>query len=252
MSKLKGILFDVDGTLSETERFGHLVAVNDAFKAVGLDWEWSPGLYGELLKVTGSVERINHYVTTYNPEYKHVSEDLDMLIDEIVRHKNNHYKHIVESGEIPLRPGAERVLREVHGSDIRMGIATTTTSQNVEALLMGSIGGDVLNWFEVIACGNVVPNKKPAPDIYTYALKRINLEPEEVLAIEDSENGVKSALAAGMPVLAIKSEYSGDCNLSGAKLLVDEWGEEDRPFNVLQGDAIGYQMITLELMKWLC
>lgn len=250
MSKLKAVLFDVDGTLSETERFGHLVAVNEAFKAVGLDWVWSAELYGELLKVTGSTERINHYVATYNPEYKTVNEDLDALIAEIVKHKNANYKRIAESGRIPLRPGVERVLREIHDSgNIRMGIATTTTPQNVDALLMGNIGGDVLDWFEVIAAGNIVPKKKPAPDVYTYALAQMNLKPEEVLAVEDSENGVKSALAAGMPVLVIKSEYSTGHDLSGARLIVDEWGEEDAPFHVIDGDAGHFSYITADLMS---
>lgn len=249
MSELKAVLFDVDGTLAETERFGHLVAVNQAFTTVGLDWQWSAELYGELLKVTGSTERINHFVKTYNPEYKHVNENLDELIAEIVKHKNANYKRIAESGEIPLRPGVERILREIHDSDIRMGIATTTTPQNVDALLLGNIGGDVLDWFEVIAAGNIVPHKKPAPDVYTYALEQMNLKPEECLAVEDSENGVRSAIAAGMPVLVIVSEYSTGHDLSGAALIVDEWGSAEHPTNVIEGDAMGHAYIDLPLIR---
>ena len=249
MSELKAVLFDVDGTLSETERYGHLVAINEAFMAVGLDWQWSGELYGELLKVTGSTERLGHYVKNYHPDYLHINENLDELIAEIVRHKIVNYKRIAESGEIPLRPGAERVLREVHDSDIRMGIATTTTPQNVDALLIGNIGGDVDDWFDVIAAGNIVPDKKPAPDIYTYALEQMNLKPEECLAIEDSENGVRSALAAGIPVLVIESEYSTGHDLSGAQLIVDEWGTPNEPMNILSGDAGTHQMVTLDLMK---
>jgi len=249
MSKLKAVLFDVDGTLSETERYGHLVAMNEAFKTVGLDWQWSAELYGELLKVTGSTERLGHYVRTYKPQYSHVNENVDELIAEIVKHKNANYKRIAESGEIPLRPGVERVLREIHKSDIRMGIATTTTPQNVDALLLGNIGGDVLDWFEVIAAGDIVPDKKPAPDIYTYALEQMNLQPEECLAVEDSENGVRSALGAGIPVMVIESEYSTDHDLSGAQLIVNEWGTPDSPMKVISGDAADHQMITLDLMK---
>lgn len=249
MSELKAVLFDVDGTLAETERFGHLVAVNEAFEAVGLDWRWSAELYGELLKVTGSTERINHYVANWQPSYRHVNENLDELIAEIVEHKNANYKRIAEGGEIPLRPGVERVLREIHGSDVRMGIATTTTPQNVDALLIGNIGGDVLDWFEVIAAGNMVPVKKPAPDVYDFALQQMGLKPEECLAVEDSENGVRSALAAGMPVLVIESEYSTGHDLSGACLIVDSWGTPDTPMQVLSGDALGNEMITLDLMR---
>jgi len=249
MSELKAVLFDVDGTLSETERYGHLVAMNEAFKTVGLDWQWSAELYGDLLKVTGSTERLGHYVKNYQPEYEHINSNVDELIAEIVKHKNANYKRIAEGGEIPLRPGVERVLREIHDSDVRMGIATTTTPQNVDALLLGNIGGDVLDWFEVIAAGNIVPDKKPAPDIYTYALEKMNLKAEECLAIEDSENGVRSALAAGIPVLVTKSEYSNGHDLSGSRLMVDEWGTDEAPMHVLSGEANNHQMISLDLLK---
>ena len=249
MSKLEAVLFDVDGTLAETERFGHLVAVNEAFRSVGLDWEWSAELYGELLKVTGSTERINHYVANYSPEYRHINENLDELIAEIVSHKNANYKRIAENGEIPLRPGVERVLRELHESDVRMGIATTTTPQNVDALLLGNIGGDVLDWFEVIAAGNMVPVKKPAPDIFIYAMEQMQLQPEVCLAVEDSENGVRSAVAAGLPVLVIESEYSTGHDLSGADLVVDHWGSDGQPMQVLSGDAFGCKQVSLELMQ---
>ena len=249
MSKLEAVLFDVDGTLAETERFGHLVAVNEAFKAVGLDWEWSAELYGELLKVTGSTERINHYVANYSPAYRHINDNLDELIAEIVKHKNANYKRIAESGEIPLRPGVERVLREIHASDVRMGIATTTTPQNVDALLLGNIGGDVLDWFEVIAAGDIVPVKKPAPDIFTYAMQQMQLTPDVCLAVEDSENGVRSALAAELPVLVIESEYSTGHDLGGASLVVNEWGSNEQPMQVHSGDAFGFNQVSLDLMR---
>lgn len=251
MNELKAVLFDVDGTLSETERRGHLVAMNDAFKMAGLDWQWSEGLYGELLMVTGSIERLHHYVKKYQPECQYIDHDLDELILAIVKHKNANYRRIVESGMIPLRPGVERVLREINDSHVRMGIATTTTRQNVDALLTSNIGSDVLDWFDVVASGNVVVNKKPAPDIYTYALEKMNLRPGECLAVEDSENGVRSALAAGIPVLVIKSEYSTGQDLSGARLVVDEWGTLKDTMTVLSGDAGQHGMITLDLMKQL-
>ncbi len=246
---LKAVLFDVDGTLSETERHGHLVAMNRAFRAAGLDWQWSEKIYGELLRTAGSIERIHHYIAACHPGYRHVNKDLDDLLSGIVRYKNTDYRRMVASGEIPLRPGVKRVLREIQGSDVRMGIVTTTARQNVDALLLQNIGGDVLDWFEVIAAGNVVAHKKPAPDIYIHALQQMELSPAEVLAVEDSENGVRSALATGMPVLAIKSEYSNDHDLSGAALLVDGWGAREMPMNVLHGDACGHSMISLELMR---
>ena len=248
MSELKAVLFDVDGTLSETERYGHLVAMNEAFDTVGLDWVWSSALYAELLKVTGSVERLGYYIDTYQPEYRHINDNRHALIAEIVRYKYANFKRIAQSGEIPLRPGVERVLREVRDSGTRMAIVTTTGLQNVESLLASTIGGDVLDWFEVIAAGSIVPNKKPAPDIYNYTLQQMHLDPHDCLAIEDSENGIRSAGAAGISVLAIESECSIEHDLSAAKLVVNAWGTQDSAMRVLAGDGAGHSMVSLDLM----
>jgi HAD superfamily hydrolase (TIGR01509 family) len=249
MHKLKAILFDVDGTLAETERYGHRVATNLGFKACGLDWHWSEELYGELLKVTGSFERITHYVKTYDPEWKHAGQDLNELITRIVQQKNINFKKIVETGQIPLRTGVERLLREIHESDLRMAIVTTTSPQNVVALLKNNIGGDVLDWFDVIAAGDIVPKKKPAPDIYNHALEKLKLSPRECLAVEDSENGVKSAVAAGVPVLVTVADYSDGHDLDDAILIVDSLGDEQHTPSVIKGSLHGRRYIDVDLMK---
>lgn len=251
MSELKAVLFDVDGTLAETERHGHLVAFNQSFDQFGLNWYWSPELYGELLAVTGSLERTCHYVKTHDAKYKHINPDLDSLLSNLIDFKNEAYLKIANSGCIPLRPGVERVLREIHDSDVRMAIVTTTSQQNIQSLLESTIGDDVMDWFEVIAAGNIVAHKKPAPDIYAVALEQLGLSANECLAIEDSENGVKSATAAGVPVMVVLSEYSKGHDLNGARLIVDEWGTEDRAMKVIEGDSDNFGMVSLKLMKHL-
>jgi len=248
MGELKAVLFDVDGTLAETERHGHLPAFNQAFKEFGLDWHWSAELYGELLAVTGSLERTHHYVKAYNADYQSVNPDLGALLSEVIARKNEIYIEIVDGGSIPLRPGVERVLRETHNSDVRMAIVTTTSHRNVQSLLETNIGGDVMEWFDVVAAGNIVENKKPAADIYRLALKELNLPAENCLAIEDSQNGVQSAQAAGVPCMVISSEYSDGHDLSGAQLIVDEWGAAGLPMEVISGDAGEYAMVGLDLM----
>ena len=250
MGELKAVLFDVDGTLAETERHGHLVAFNQAFKAFGLDWEWSPELYGKLLAVTGSLERTRHYVDAYAAEYKHINADLTALIAELIEVKNQAYVDIVNRGCIPLRPGVARVLREVHESEIQMAIVTTTSEQNVRALLENNMGEDVLDWFSVVAAGNIVSNKKPAPDIYELALNKLDLPANQCLAIEDSENGVKSAAAAGVPAMVVLSEYSTGHDLDGATLIVDRWaGENGMPVKVVAGDMGQHREVNLGLLK---
>jgi len=249
MSELKAVLFDVDGTLAETERHGHLVAFNEAFKAVGLDWRWSAELYGELLAVTGSTERTYHYVNTYGAEYRDINPDLDALIAEMIAYKNDAYVRIVDAGLIPLRPGVARTLREIHDSDVRMAIVTTTGHQNVKSLLESNMGDGVMDWFDVVAAGNIVAHKKPAPDIYDLALEQLGLPAEQCLAIEDSENGVRSAVAASVPVTVVLSEYSQGHNLDGARLIVDQWGNPGEPFSVIEGSAGDHDHVNLALLR---
>lgn len=249
MNRLEAVLLDVDGTLAETERYGHLPAFNRAFAHFGLEWQWSADLYGVLLAVTGSTERTRHYVRSFQAEYQQVNPDLEKLLAELISYKNQQYLDIVNSGVIPLRPGVERALREIHQSDVRMAIVTTTGEQNVSSLLENTIGGDVMDWFDVIAAGNIVENKKPAPDIYHVALEKLGLEPGACIAVEDSENGVRSAIQADVPVLVIKGEYTINQDLSGACLVVDEWGDDGQPFNVVEGNSYGYSRVELALLQ---
>ena len=197
---IQALIFDVDGTLADTERDGHRVAFNQSFKEAGLDWYWDIALYGELLSITGGKERIHYFVELYYPELK---GDVKMAVTIAILHKEKTriYTELLSTGRIPLRPGIKRLLLEAKSAGLRLAIATTTTPENVTALLKYSLGEDSLNWFEVIAAGDIVPAKKPAPDIYLWALQKLQLKPEECLAFEDSENGLKSSLGAGLKTL---------------------------------------------------
>ncbi|MCW9088172.1 MAG: HAD hydrolase-like protein, partial [Gammaproteobacteria bacterium] len=165
MSTLKALLFDVDGTLADTERDGHRVAFNRAFSEAGLDWEWSEELYGKLLAVTGGKERIRYYLDSFNTGFVPPAE-LDSFIAGLHQAKTRHYVEMLSSGAIPLRPGVKRLISEAREAGMRLAVATTTTPENVSALLENAMAPDAMDWFEVIAAGDVVPAKKPAPDIY--------------------------------------------------------------------------------------
>lgn len=248
MSELQGLLFDVDGTLADTERDGHRVAFNQAFAAAGLNWEWDDALYGELLRVTGGKERIRHYLDTYLPDFKR-PHAYEAFVTGLHHAKNRIYAELLATGGIPLRPGVRRLLEEARAAGLRLAVATTTSPENVSALLAHALAADGESWFEVIAAGDIVPAKKPAPDIYTWALKEMDLKPEQALAFEDSENGVRASLGAGLKTIVTVNEYTRTHDFSGAALVVDQLGEPGAPFKILKGQASGPMYVDVALLR---
>jgi HAD superfamily hydrolase (TIGR01509 family) len=202
---MRAIIFDVDGTLAETEE-AHRAAFNQTFRAAGFDWFWDEKLYGDLLRVAGGKERMRHYMATYIGD--HISaESRARIAAELHPLKTVRYESIVAGGAIRLRPGIGALIQAARREKVRMAIATTTSLANVKALLIATLGEESLGWFETIAAGDCVAAKKPAPDIYWAALSGLRLSPGECLAIEDSRNGVRAASAAGVPVVATRSAY---------------------------------------------
>lgn len=231
---LQALLFDVDGTLADTERDGHRPAFNLAFVEAGLDWHWDVGLYGELLAVTGGKERMYHYITHFRPDYAKPA-DFAELVARLHAAKTRHYTALLARGEIPLRPGVARLLRAARGAGLRLAIATTTTPANVTALLEHTLGPDAVGWFEVIAAGDVVAAKKPAADIYHYVLERMALTKHDCLAFEDSANGLQAARGAGLTTVITVNDYTRDHDFSAAAVVLNHLGEPDRPFTLYQG-----------------
>ena len=233
---LDALIFDVDGTLADTERDGHRVAFNQAFAEAGLDWHWDVPMYGELLAVTGGKERMRFYLDRFRPDWPRPA-DLDARIAALHAAKTRHYTALLARGGIPLRPGVKRLLLEARAQQVRLAIATTTTPENVTALLEHALDPQAASWFEVIAAGDIVPAKKPAPDIYHYALRALNLRPEQCLAFEDSENGIRASRGAGLRTVITINDYTRDHDFTGAALVLDQLGEPQSPCKVLAGYA---------------
>ena len=249
MADLEALIFDVDGTLADTERDGHRVAFNLAFKEAGLAWEWSVEQYGELLAVTGGKERIRYYLEHFNRTFS-APADLDSFIAGLHAAKTDHYTRMLSEGLIPMRGGVKRLLREARESGLRLAIATTTTPANVSALLQHSLDSSSESWFEVIAAGDVVPAKKPAPDIYLWAMQQMGLGPEVCLAFEDSYNGVQSASRASIKsILVTTNGYTAQDDFNGASLVIDQLGEPDQPFRVQQGELNGYHYTDIAMLE---
>jgi beta-phosphoglucomutase-like phosphatase (HAD superfamily) len=221
MSTLQALIFDVDGTLADTERDGHRPAFNAAFAEHGLDWHWDEALYGRLLAITGGKERIRHYAERHAPDIA-AGDDFDDLVKKLHAAKTAHYVRLVEQGGLPLRPGIAGLIGEARRQGLRLAIATTTSPENVDALLRATLGQDAPGWFEVIGAGDVVPAKKPAPDIYRWVLDRLTLPAENCLAIEDSANGLRAAQGAGLPCLVTRNAYTAGQDFSGALAIVDD------------------------------
>lgn len=247
MTDLRALIFDVDGTLADTEEV-HRIAFNKAFANKGLDWQWSQELYSDLLAVTGGKERIRHYVTSYLPEY--LPEDqLGEFAADLHKEKTAIYTEMMAGGEIKLRPGIERLINEARGEGLKLAIATTTTLENVEALLVNALAPDAMAWFDVVGAGDVVAHKKPASDIYDYALAKLQLTPEQCIAFEDSENGIKASTGAKLKTIITVNHYTQDHEFPGAAIVLNQMGEPDRPFTVLSGDAMGHSYLNLDLVK---
>ncbi len=246
---LQALIFDVDGTLADTERDGHRPAFNAAFAQHQLDWQWSVECYADLLSVTGGKERIQYYLRKYRPDAP-LPQDLSAFIAQLHKDKTRHYTDLLATGKIPLRPGVERLLREAKAAGLRLAIATTTTVDNVTALLRHSLCEESISWFEVIAAGDVVPAKKPAPDIYLYALDKLGLSAQACLAFEDSENGIRSACGAGLRTIITINDYTRTHDFSDALLVLNHLGEAAQACEVLRGDLHGKSYVDVAFLNY--
>jgi HAD superfamily hydrolase (TIGR01509 family) len=248
MAELKALIFDVDGTLADTERDGHRVAFNRAFQGAGMEWNWSVAHYGRLLAISGGKERIRYFLDRSKPDSE-LLHDQDRFIDALHRSKTAYYLQMLKSGAIPLRTGVARLIQEARNAHLSLAIATTSSLRSVIGLLESTLGKPSVDWFEVIGAGDMVAYKKPAPDIYQYVLHSIGLSAEHCVALEDSRNGLLAARAAGLETIVTVNEYTRHEDMSGAVLVVDQLGEPDQPFKVLQGDGGGAGYLTVDLIR---
>ncbi|MGK7891212.1 MAG: HAD-IA family hydrolase [Leptolyngbyaceae cyanobacterium] len=260
MTTLKALIFDVDGTLAETERDGHRLAFNRAFKDAGLDWHWDEELYGELLAVAGGKERIRFFIREYAPCFpgtvcipgkSDTPVNLPYFIAQLYATKTGFYQRLLRDGKIPLRPGIRRLIMEARRQKIRLAIATTSAPENAIALLQSTLGPESVRWFEVIAGGDIVPQKKPAPDIYHYVLRQMWLKPEQCLVFEDTAHGLTAATKADLKSVITVHDYSDQDDFSTAALVLDHLGEPDRPFETIAGPAGTATHFNLDLAQQL-
>ncbi len=229
---MKAIIFDCDGVLVDTERDGHRVAFNKAFAQKGYAIEWSVELYGKLLEISGGKERMIHYFDSFgwpsNLDCRQTSvADKDALIKELHKLKTDIFIQIIESGELPLRPGVARLIDEAIAADVTLAICSTSHERAVNLVAEKLLGSERKTRFSAILAGDVVSKKKPDPEIYNLASERLSLEPSKCVVIEDSRNGLLAAKAAGMYCVITTNGYTKEEDFTDADLIVSELG--DRP-----------------------
>jgi len=224
---LEALIFDLDGTLADTEET-HRQAFNAAFMKFELGWDWDPRRYAQLLRISGGKERLVHYVETLGLAPNERARILE-LVPALHRTKTRIYTELLEQGRRPFRPGVAKLLQAASDAGLKLAIASTTTSANIDALLRANLGQAPHPAFSVIACGDQVRAKKPAPDIYNLALASLRLSAPQCIAFEDSVNGLRSARAAGLVTVVTPSRWNADEDFSDADRVLESLEDIDLP-----------------------
>jgi HAD superfamily hydrolase (TIGR01509 family) len=249
---LRALLFDLDGTLADTERLGHRPAYNRAFRKLGLPFRWGPKLYRRLLRRPGGQERLLHYLERYapdlGPQAEAVQADPRGWVKTVHSLKSRYFRHLVRKGRVPLRPGVARLMGEARAAGLRLAIVTSASRATLKPILRHSLGDELVRQFDVRVCGEDVEHKKPAPDLYLLALARLDLAPGECVAIEDSEMGLTAATAAGIRTVVTANDNTMHEDFGQAQLVLDTLGEPDAPSTVLQGQLDG-PCVTVDALR---
>ena len=219
---LQALIFDVDGTLADTES-AHLAAFNQAFADMGMDWVWTTDMYTQLLEVSGGKERILHYWRQVNPDIRELdAHALQDRINRIHELKTAAYESAVNAGAVELRPGVLRLMDEALAAGLQLAIATTTSPVNIAALMRGAIGADWRMNFTAIGDASTAPVKKPHPQVYLHMLKALDLPASQCLAIEDTRNGLRAAMAAGIDTVITTNAFTVHHDFTGALRVVPD------------------------------
>ena len=224
---MPALIFDCDGVLADTERYGHLPAFNETFAAFGLPVRWSDAEYAQRVLIGGGKERMASLLTPEFVAANHLPTDRAAQAEMLAqwhRHKTATYTAMVADGAMPARPGIARIVEEAAAAGWQLAVASTSAEPSVRAVLEHAVGSERTKDFTVFA-GDVVPAKKPDPAIYRLAIGRLDLRPEQAVVVEDSANGLRAALGAGLACVVTVSTYTAAEDFTGASLVVSSLGD---------------------------
>ena len=246
MNELKAIIFDMDGTLADTEEL-HRRAFNLAFKECACPLDWSRLEYQQLLSISGGRERISHCLRQAGAD----AAGLEQTVDAVHKRNSTLYRQILLSDVIELRPGIRRLVRECRAAGLKLAIATSSSTDNVDTLLQRTFGSAGAGLFPVVVTCDSVKDKKPSPAVYLRALSELGLEAKHCMALEDTANGNLAALAAGIKTVITTHPLTRDDDFTGASLVLNHLGEPDQPFEAASGTAHGRRYVDLALLRLL-
>jgi HAD superfamily hydrolase (TIGR01509 family) len=248
---LEAIFFDQDGVIIDTERDGHRVAFNQAFRESGFSFQWDVDEYHALLQVGGGKERMTHYLHTKGFGVPVAPDAEHDLIKKLHLRKTAIFIELIESGRLPLRPGVHRFMKEAADNGLKLGICTTSDEKAAQAIVRTKLADIPLSF---ILAGDIVKKKKPDPEIYCLALQKTGLEPRQCLVVEDSANGIRAAKSAGIPVLATSNPYTEREDLGAADMVVTCLGDFHGDHGILRqgGCGLNYDGVLTfnQLVTW--
>jgi HAD superfamily hydrolase (TIGR01509 family) len=247
MNRLKAIIFDMDGTLADTEEI-HRKAFNAAFDQFNIPCQWDQQLYKRLLSISGGRERIKQYFIENNlmPDYEGTINDLALSIHKT---KSEIYRQLLIDGHVGLRIGVERLIEEAKLKNITMAVATSSSTINVETLLKSTLGSNALDLFEAIVTCDIVENKKPSPAVYKRVLKQLDLSASDCVALEDTFNGNRAALSANIITVITTHFFTLDDNFDGASLVINHLGEQNLPMTAQFGESYAAKCVDIPLLE---
>lgn len=236
---LRALLFDLDGTLAETEAFGHRPSYNDAFRELGLRFRWSERLYKRLLERPSGKDRLHHYLKRYEPELgdhtEAVSESEEAWVDHVHALKSQHFNRRLQEGQVPLRPGVARLLHEASDAGLRLAVVSNASARSIKSFLQHGLGPELASRVSLVIGGDSGLARKPAPDLYRHALEKLKLAHYECIAIEDSEMGLEAARGAGIPTVITVNAETRSHDFEGAVLVLDHLGDPEHSAAVMRG-----------------
>ncbi len=246
---LQGLIFDVDGTLADTEEV-HREAFNQTFRRFDLPWDWTPALYEKLLATSGGKERITRFAADVSPALA-ARADFPDFVRQLHSEKTVCYAALLRTGQIRLRPGIERLLHAARSQGVVLGIATSSAWSNLKALLDNNLPQEWPTWFAAIETCDTVAEKKPSPAVYQAVLRRMRLAPQHCLALEDTENGLKAARAANLATVITAHQFTCREAFVGAAVVLDGLGDPGHPMSVLRGAGCAQEFVDLPYLETL-